>query len=152
MKATCPASQENADDLTCPPGSSRTWQLNKISCGLFCPLVTLGMARGRGQLALSHWTSRKAPPRKQSQERRDPARSGASALALRGPAGTYGSSTHRESPRNADTGQCAVGTPGTWPLVVGDRGVGPNPGNLHCSTHKTPGLPVQVAERGLAAE
>lgn len=48
MKATCPASQENADDLTCPPGSSRIGNSTKSHVDCSVRLSRWGWQEGGG--------------------------------------------------------------------------------------------------------
>lgn len=78
--------------------------LNKGSRRLFCVIVMLGMTGGRGAWP---WpcTRRKAPPRKQSQARRNPARPWA-VPSLRDVLQALVAPPHgRTSPRKAEIGQ-----------------------------------------------
>lgn len=131
----------------------------QVSRGLFCVLVVLGMAGG-GAPGPGPLHQEEAPPRKQSQARRNPARPWVAPWhrdvlqALVAP--PHG---ERASPKNAETGRgCAVGE--GLPQQQASRTPGPDYWLLEIVgsvlTPETPTTPLttehQASVQGLAAE
>lgn len=159
MEATHPASQGKAGYLICPACVAQNLGRNRISHGLFCVLVVLGVAGGRGA-----WPWAPAPGGGSSQEavtgEEAPSKARVAPWhhdvlqALVAP--PHG---ERASPRNAETGRgCAVGE--GLPQQQASRTPGPDSWLLEIVgsvlTPETPTTPLttehQASVRGLAAE